>query len=58
MTTAVIADARNLTWIDNLETASGGRLDDPGHPDHKKFYVQDYLARFGARKVEARADSI
>jgi len=44
-----------LTWINNLETGSGGRLDDPRHPDHGKAYVQDYLAEFGARKVEANA---
>jgi hypothetical protein len=44
-----------LTWIDNLETSSGGRLDDPEHADHDKAYVQDYLKRFGARKVEANA---
>jgi len=44
-----------LTWIDNLETSSGGRLDDPRHPDHRKPYVQDYIARFGARKCEANA---
>jgi hypothetical protein len=44
-----------LTWIDNLETGSGRRLDDPKHPDHCKSYVQDYLRRFGARKVEANA---
>ncbi|WP_235920885.1 hypothetical protein [Brucella anthropi] len=44
-----------LTWIDNLETGSGGRLDDPRHPDHRKAYVQDYLAEHGARKVEANA---
>lgn len=44
-----------LTWIDNLETSSGGRLDDPRHPDHHKSYVQSYLSQFGARKVEANA---
>ena len=44
-----------LTWINNLETGSGGRLDDPDHSDHCKSYVQSYLARFGARKVEANA---
>jgi hypothetical protein len=44
-----------LTWIDNLETGSGRRLDDPKHPDHCKSYVQDYLRRFGVRKVEANA---
>ncbi len=45
----------NLTWIDNLETGSGQRLDDPGHPDHDKAYVRDYIGRYGARKVEANA---
>jgi hypothetical protein len=48
-------EAQGLTWIDNLETGSGGRLDDPNHPDHHKPYVQNYLRRFGARKVEANA---
>lgn len=47
--------AHRLTWIENLETGSGGRLDDPRHPDHAKSYVQDYLSSFGARKVEANA---
>ena len=47
--------AHRLTWIDNLETSSGGHLDSPKHPDHLKSYVQSYLARFGARKVEANA---
>ena len=49
-----IAEA-GLTWIDNLETSSGKRLDDPGHRDHGKDYVQDYIALFGARKCEANA---
>jgi hypothetical protein len=48
-------EANNLTWIDNLETSSGERLDDPKHPDHNKSYVQDYIARFGVRKCEANA---
>ena len=48
-------EANNLTWIDNLETSSGQRLDDPRHPDHFKPYVQSYLAAFGARKCEANA---
>lgn len=46
---------QNLSWVDNLETSSGRRLDDPRHPDHRKPYVQDYLAKYGARKVEANA---
>ena len=41
-------EANNLTWIDNLETSSK-------HPDYSKPYVQNYLKRFGARKVEANA---
>lgn len=48
-------EANGLTWIDNLETGGGGRLDDTKHPDHNKPYVQSYLKRFGARKVEANA---
>lgn len=48
-------EQHGLTWIDNLETASGRRLDDPRHPDHGKAYVQDYLSEFGVRKVEANA---
>jgi hypothetical protein len=48
-------DQHGLTWIDNLITGSGGRLDDPRHPDHRKAYVQDYIRHFGVRKVEANA---
>jgi hypothetical protein len=47
--------ANNLTWIENLETGSGKRLDNPKHNDFKKPYVQTYLKQFGARKVEANA---
>ena len=48
-------DENELTWIDNLETSSGGRLDDEGHNDHNKDYVQDYIAEFGVKKCEANA---
>ena len=48
-------DRHGLTWIDNLETSSGGRLDDEGHADHNKDYVQDYIAKYGVRKCEANA---
>jgi hypothetical protein len=48
-------EANGLTWIDNLETSSGGQLDDPNHQDHHKPYVQSYIRRFGARKCEANA---
>lgn len=44
-----------LTWIDNLETGSGKNLASPSHEDHFKSYVQDYIHRFGTRKVEANA---
>lgn len=46
---------QDLTWIDNLETGSGGDLASPRHKDHRSDYVQRYLHEFGARKVEANA---
>ncbi len=51
----------NLVWVDNLETGNkelkkrGIGLDHPDHPDHNKKYVQEYLSKYGARKVEANA---
>jgi hypothetical protein len=49
-------EEQGLTWIENLATAAGKYpLDDPRHRDHSKPYVQDYLRRFGVRKVEANA---
>jgi hypothetical protein len=48
-------EANGLTWIENLETSKGKRLDHPSHPDHFKLYVQAYLKQFGARKCEANA---
>lgn len=47
--------SNRLSWIENLETGSGQRLDDPKHKDHNKSYVQDYIAKYRARKVEANA---
>jgi hypothetical protein len=47
--------AQGLTWIDGLETGSGEDLANPKHPDHFKPYVQNYLKKYGARKVEANA---
>jgi hypothetical protein len=46
---------QRLSWTDNLITSSGEDLANPDHEDHRKPYVQDYLAKFGARKVEANA---
>ena len=45
----------NLTWIDNLITGSKRNLASPTHPDHYKDYVQDYIKKYGERKVEANA---
>ena len=47
--------ANNLTWIDNLQTSSGGDLSNPKHAHHKYPHVQNYLKKYGARKVEANA---
>jgi hypothetical protein len=46
-----------VTWIENLHTSKKGglALDDINHNDHDKAYVQDYIVRYGARKVEATA---
>lgn len=49
-----------LSWTPNLLTGQKDKskpqdLADPAHNDHRKAYVQDYLHRFGARKVEANA---
>lgn len=48
-------EENRLSWIDNLQTGSGDDLSNPKHKDHNADYVQDYLAKFGVRKVEANA---
>lgn len=48
-------ETNRLSWVDNLITGSGADLASPSHPDHGKPYVQDYIKRFGIRKVEANA---
>jgi hypothetical protein len=49
-------ERNGLTWINNLATAKGEYpLNDKRHSDHDKPYVQDYLRKYGARKVEADA---
>lgn len=48
-------DRYQLTWIDRLVTGSNNDLADPHHRDHRKPYVQSYLAAHGPRKVEANA---
>jgi hypothetical protein len=48
-------ESAGLTWIDNLETASKKRLDDPRHHNNSRASVQDYIRRFGVRKCEANA---
>ena len=44
-----------LTWINNLITGSKRDLASPSHKNHNMPYVQDYIAKFGARKCEANA---
>jgi len=44
-----------LSWIENLETSSGGDLSDPRHKHHNQPHVQSYLKKFKARKCEANA---
>jgi hypothetical protein len=49
-------ERHGLTWIDNLTTANGDYpLNHPRHRDHNKPYVQDYLRKYGVRKVESDA---
>lgn len=48
-------EVNQLSWIDNLETGSGDRLDDPKHKHHNADYVQSYIKQFGIRKCEANA---
>lgn len=48
-------EEHRLSWINNLESGSGKNLASPSHPDHAKAHVQQYLRKFGARKVEANA---
>jgi hypothetical protein len=56
-----LVDRLKLTWIDGLETgrknADGSKRDlsDPSHPSHNHAYVQEYLKKYGNRKVEANA---
>ena len=45
----------NLSWIDNLITASGKNLADPLHKNNHLEYVQNYLRDVGERKCEATA---
>jgi hypothetical protein len=48
-------EEHNLTWIDGLQTASGKDLGDPNHRQHHADFVQEYIAKYGERKVEANA---
>jgi len=44
-----------LSWTHGLKTASGMDLGNPSHPKHFEHDVQDYIRKFGKRKVEADA---
>jgi hypothetical protein len=48
-------EAQGLTWTEGLITGSGLDLGDPSHRKNGDHDVQDYIARFGERKVEADA---
>lgn len=48
-------EENNLSWINNLITGSKKDLASPSHPNYNMPYVQEYLAKFGARKCEANA---
>jgi hypothetical protein len=48
-------DKNHLTWIDGLETGSGMDLGDSEHKMHNRQFVQDYIDKYGERKVEANA---
>ena len=45
----------NLTWIDNLITGRKLDLASPTHKNHFLPYIQSYLKKYGAQKVEANA---
>jgi hypothetical protein len=45
----------DLPWIDGLETSGGKDLGDPNHREHNADFVQEYIAQYGERKVEANA---
>jgi hypothetical protein len=48
-------ERHGLSWIEGLITASGKDLGDPSHRKNGDHDVQDYIKRFGRRKVEADA---
>jgi hypothetical protein len=48
-------EENGLSWIDGLKTGSGDDLGDPKHRMHKANFVQQYIAKYGKRKVEANA---
>jgi hypothetical protein len=52
---ADFVEQHKLSWIDNLLTGGGRNLADPNHYHNGHHDVQDYIATFGAKKVEAEA---
>jgi hypothetical protein len=40
-------EENHLTWIDNIESGSGRK------PDYKNPFIQEYIRKYGERKVEA-----
>ena len=48
-------EQHGLSWTEGLITGSGKDLGDPSHRKNGDHDVQDYIRRFGQRKVEADA---
>jgi hypothetical protein len=48
-------ERHKLSWTEGLITGSGKDLGDPSHRKYGEHDVQDYIRRFGERKVEADA---
>jgi hypothetical protein len=48
-------EEQGLPWIEGLKTGSGQDLGSPRHAHYNRPYVQEYIRRYGKRKVEANA---
>ena len=47
-------DEHGLTWIDNLETSSGGQLDDPEHRITTSSTCRTTSPQFGVKQVRGQ----
>jgi hypothetical protein len=48
-------EEQGLPWIQGLKTGSGQDLGSPRHAHYTRPYGQEYIRRYGKRKVEANA---